>query len=73
MMTFSRWRDGLIKKARELSILCDADAKVALVVFSGRGQLYEFRNGNSYCLFIFISPIACIVLHLNGKLGQLTI
>ncbi|OWM89776.1 MADS-box protein FLOWERING LOCUS C-like isoform X1 [Punica granatum] len=44
-VTFSKRRSGLIKKARELSILCDVE--VALLVFSSRGRLYEFCSGNS--------------------------
>ncbi|PKI42286.1 hypothetical protein CRG98_037337 [Punica granatum] len=43
-VTFSKRRSGLIKKARELSILCDVE--VALLVFSSRGRLYEFCSGN---------------------------
>ncbi|RDY01948.1 MADS-box transcription factor 34, partial [Mucuna pruriens] len=35
-ITFSKRRNGLMKKARELSILCDAN--VALVVFSSTGS-----------------------------------
>ncbi|XP_057542056.1 agamous-like MADS-box protein AGL27 isoform X1 [Amaranthus tricolor] len=44
-VTFSKRRSGLIKKARELSVLCDVD--VALLVFSNRGRLYEFFSGAS--------------------------
>nr|AAQ72500.1 MADS-box protein 15 [Petunia x hybrida] len=44
-VTFSKRRKGLIKKAKELSILCDAD--VAVVVFSNRGRLYDFSSNNS--------------------------
>ena len=41
-VTFSKRRGGLLKKAFELSVLCDAE--VALIVFSPRGRLYEFAN-----------------------------
>ncbi|XP_038970806.1 agamous-like MADS-box protein MADS3 isoform X2 [Phoenix dactylifera] len=41
-VTFSKRRNGLLKKAYELSVLCDAE--VALIVFSGRGKLYEFGS-----------------------------
>lgn len=44
-VTFSKRRSGLIKKARELSVLCDVE--IALCVFSSRGKLYEFSSGNS--------------------------
>nr|XP_018676550.1 PREDICTED: MADS-box transcription factor 1-like isoform X4 [Musa acuminata subsp. malaccensis] len=44
-VTFSKRRSGLLKKAYELSILCDAE--VALIVFSSRGRLFEFCSSAS--------------------------
>ncbi|KAK3437248.1 hypothetical protein EUGRSUZ_C01942, partial [Eucalyptus grandis] len=41
-VTFSKRRNGLLKKAFELSVLCDAE--VALIIFSPRGKLYEFLS-----------------------------
>ncbi|KAL7158591.1 hypothetical protein ABFS83_02G154400 [Erythranthe nasuta] len=41
-VTFSKRRNGLLKKAYELSVLCDAE--VALIIFSSRGKLYEFAS-----------------------------
>nr|WRW24908.1 SOC1 [Bistorta vivipara] len=41
-VTFSKRRNGLLKKAFELSVLCEAE--VALIVFSARGKLYEFSS-----------------------------
>ncbi|XP_019434141.1 PREDICTED: agamous-like MADS-box protein AGL6 [Lupinus angustifolius] len=41
-VTFSKRRNGLLKKAYELSVLCDAE--VALIIFSSRGKLCEFGN-----------------------------
>jgi MADS-box transcription factor len=41
-VTFCKRRNGLLKKAYELSVLCDAE--VALIIFSSRGKLYEFSN-----------------------------
>nr|XP_048335533.1 MADS-box transcription factor 27 isoform X3 [Ziziphus jujuba var. spinosa] len=41
-VTFSKRRKGLIKKAKELAILCDAE--VGLVIFSSTGKLYEFAS-----------------------------
>ncbi|KAH6773584.1 K-box region and MADS-box transcription factor family protein [Perilla frutescens var. hirtella] len=43
-VTFCKRRNGLLKKAYELSVLCDAE--VALVVFSSRGRLYEYSNNS---------------------------
>ncbi|KAE8767193.1 MADS-box transcription factor 25 [Hordeum vulgare] len=41
-VTFSKRRGGLMKKARELAILCDAD--LALIVFSSTSRLYDFAS-----------------------------
>ncbi|KAG2696082.1 hypothetical protein I3760_07G041900 [Carya illinoinensis] len=41
-VTFSKRRKGLIKKAKELAILCDAE--VSVVIFSSTGKLYEFSS-----------------------------
>nr|XP_018678106.1 PREDICTED: MADS-box transcription factor 50-like isoform X3 [Musa acuminata subsp. malaccensis] len=43
-VTFSKRRNGLLKKAYELSVLCDAE--VAVIVFSPRGKLYEFSSSS---------------------------
>ncbi|CAL5055710.1 unnamed protein product [Urochloa decumbens] len=43
-VTFSKRRNGLLKKAKELSILCDAE--VGLIIFSSTGRLYEFSSTN---------------------------
>ncbi|GLT53168.1 hypothetical protein SLA2020_264580 [Shorea laevis] len=43
-VAFSKRRNGLLKKAFELSVLCDAE--VALIVFSPRGKLYEFSSSS---------------------------
>nr|ANA05340.1 APETALA1 [Plukenetia volubilis] len=41
-VTFSKRRGGLLKKAHEISVLCDAE--VALVVFSHKGKLFEYST-----------------------------
>ncbi|URD89208.1 hypothetical protein MUK42_27719 [Musa troglodytarum] len=43
-VTFSKRRNGLLKKAFELSVLCDAE--IALIIFSARGKLYEFATSS---------------------------
>nr|CAA57445.1 fbp11 [Petunia x hybrida] len=43
-VTFCKRRNGLLKKAYELSVLCDAE--IALIVFSTRGRVYEYANNN---------------------------
>ena len=50
-VTFCKRRNGLLKKAYELSVLCDAE--VALIVFSSRGRLYEYSN-NKWVPSIFL-------------------
>ncbi|KAL0535628.1 hypothetical protein IC582_029968 [Cucumis melo] len=44
-VTFAKRRNGLLKKAYELSVLCDAE--LALIIFSNRGKLFEFCSGSS--------------------------
>ncbi|GJS50417.1 ribonuclease H-like domain-containing protein [Tanacetum coccineum] len=41
-VTFSKRRTGLMKKAKELAILCDAE--VGVIIFSSTGKLYEFAS-----------------------------
>ncbi|XP_061337343.1 agamous-like MADS-box protein AP1 [Gastrolobium bilobum] len=41
-VTFSKRRAGLLKKAHEISVLCDAE--VALIVFSHKGKLFEYAT-----------------------------
>ncbi|KAL5067176.1 hypothetical protein RYX36_018063 [Vicia faba] len=41
-VTFSKRRNGLIKKAKELSVLCDAE--VAVLIYSSTGKLYQFSS-----------------------------
>ncbi|KAG4119556.1 hypothetical protein ERO13_D11G087800v2 [Gossypium hirsutum] len=43
-VTFSKRRNGLLKKAFELSVLCDVE--VALIIFSPRGKPYEFASSS---------------------------
>lgn len=41
-VTYSKRRNGLIKKAYELSILCDID--IALILFSPSNHVNHFSN-----------------------------
>ncbi|KAJ0671439.1 putative transcription factor MADS-type1 family [Helianthus annuus] len=43
-VTFYKRRNGLLKKACELSVLCDVE--VALVIFSQKGEFFEFSSSN---------------------------
>ncbi|XP_004491906.1 agamous-like MADS-box protein FUL-L isoform X2 [Cicer arietinum] len=44
-VTFFKRRTGLLKKANEISVLCDA--QVALIMFSTKGKLFEFSSAPS--------------------------
>ncbi|KAK7340694.1 hypothetical protein VNO77_21404 [Canavalia gladiata] len=44
-VTFSKRRTGLLKKAHEISVLCDA--QVALILFSTKGKLFEYSSERS--------------------------
>ncbi|XP_059287271.1 agamous-like MADS-box protein AGL70 [Lycium ferocissimum] len=44
-VAFCKRRKGLLKKAKDLSIMCDVD--VAVVIISNSGRLYEFSSSNS--------------------------
>ncbi|GLJ23996.1 hypothetical protein SUGI_0456850 [Cryptomeria japonica] len=41
-VTFSKRRQGILKKAQELAVLCDAE--VALVIISAKGKVYDYGN-----------------------------
>jgi len=54
-VTFSKRREGLLKKARELSVLCGAD--VGVIIFSSTGKVHDLAtNGcvlkNSCCYIV---------------------
>ncbi|KAJ6821224.1 MADS-box transcription factor 26-like isoform X2 [Iris pallida] len=44
-VTFCKRRAGLLKKARELSVLCDAD--IGIIVFSSHGKMYELSTNGT--------------------------
>ncbi|RID69429.1 hypothetical protein BRARA_C01525 [Brassica rapa] len=44
-VTFCKRRNGLIEKARQLSVLCEAS--VGLLVVSASDKLYSFSSGDS--------------------------
>jgi hypothetical protein len=41
-VTFCKRRAGLLKKARELSVLCDAH--IGIIIFSAHGKLYDLAT-----------------------------
>ncbi|KQJ93543.1 MADS-box transcription factor 29-like isoform X2 [Brachypodium distachyon] len=44
-VTFSKRRGGLLKKANELAVLCDA--RVGVVIFSSTGRMFEYSSPTS--------------------------
>ncbi|KAJ0098655.1 hypothetical protein Patl1_20033 [Pistacia atlantica] len=49
-VTFSKRRNGLLKKAYELSVLCEAE--VAVIIFSQKGRVYEYSNAGALSIFL---------------------
>ncbi|KAL5713901.1 hypothetical protein ACHQM5_015935 [Ranunculus cassubicifolius] len=47
-VTFSKRRNGILKKAKEIAILCEA--KVSLVIFTSNSKMFEF-NSHPYVHF----------------------
>ncbi|XP_057836455.1 uncharacterized protein LOC131046691 [Cryptomeria japonica] len=56
-VTFNKRSKGLMKKAKELAILCDAS--VALIVFSSSGKCLNYP-GSKYVLFSVIPTVAAL-------------
>ncbi|KAK3024126.1 hypothetical protein RJ639_043585 [Escallonia herrerae] len=57
-VTFSKRRSGLIKKANELAVLCDAST--GLIIFSSTGKMLQFCSPQSSFaedLLFFLSGI----------------
>ena len=52
-VTFCKRRAGLLKKAKELSVLCDAD--IGIMIFSTHGKLYELATKGSLSLSLSLS------------------
>lgn len=66
--TFAKRKNGLVKKAIELSILCDCE--IALVIFNSQGKLTQYSSGNidqTLSKFIDEKPIES---YTNESYGQ---
>ena len=62
-VTFSKRRGGLLKKAHEISVLCDAE--VALIVFSHKGKLFEYATDSwYYTLLLLLLPLTHIYIYI---------
>lgn len=57
-VTYSKRRNGLMKKAYELSVLCDVDVGLIMFSPSGRLSLYSgIKKGYVYLGFLTFSPL----------------
>jgi len=54
-VTYSKRRTGIMKKARELTVLCDA--QVAIIMFSSTGKYHEFCSPGTESVLL-----ACFLL-----------
>nr|AXY87479.1 MADS-box protein-like protein [Cymbidium goeringii] len=60
-VTFSKRRNGLLKKAFELSVLCDTE--VGVIIFSPQGKVYEFASSRfSFSFSVFFSWFVYLLL-----------
>lgn len=67
-VTFSKRKNGILKKAFELSVLCDAE--IALVIFSPSGKAYHYASDHHTSVIpssylINWSCYICIILIVN--------
>ncbi|MBA0846330.1 hypothetical protein Goshw_000584 [Gossypium schwendimanii] len=60
-VTFSKRRSGLLKKAHEISVLCDAE--VALIVFSTKGKLFEYSSDSCRYALGFVNQALRAIAH----------
>nr|XP_025878023.1 MADS-box transcription factor 33 isoform X2 [Oryza sativa Japonica Group] len=63
-VTFCKRRGGLLKKARELSVLCDAD--VGVIIFSSQGKLHELATNG--CVSKFMFYIEFVICEYNSEM-----
>jgi hypothetical protein len=60
-VTFCKRRMGLLKKAKELSVLCDAD--IGVIVVSSHGKIYDLAtNGFVYLSCLLMQSLLCQVV-----------
>ena len=62
-VTFCKRRTGLLKKAKELSVLCDAE--VGVMIFSPQGKLFELATKGYYHIYISHSMHIYLYLYLE--------
>jgi len=56
-VTFCKRRAGLLKKARELSVLCDAH--IGIIIFSAHGKLYDLATTGYIVVVVTVPCMLC--------------
>jgi hypothetical protein len=63
-VTYSKRRNGLFKKANELTVLCDA--KVSIIMFSSTGKLHEYISpSTSYVFSLTLASFSRFIYIIN--------
>jgi len=60
-VTYSKRKNGIIKKAKEITVLCDA--QVSLVIFASSGRMHEYCSPST----TYVVPV-CFFLVCLGLL-----
>lgn len=67
-VTFSKRRGGLLKKAHELAVLCDA--QLGVIIFSSSGKMFEYSSpqsrSESLNLFSFLNKSVLLWIEQMG-------
>ena len=60
-VTYSKRRNGLFKKANELTVLCDA--KVSIIMISSTGKVQEYVSpSTTYVVSFLYNTIICLLI-----------
>lgn len=60
-VTYSKRRNGLFKKANELTVLCDA--KVSIIMISSTGKVQEYVSpSTTYVVYFLYNTIICLLI-----------
>ena len=70
-VTYSKRRNGLFKKAHELTVLCDA--RVSIIMFSSSNKLHEFISPNTTYIISLKLNFNCFTFLLVNDLLRLVL
>lgn len=51
-VTYSKRRNGILKKAKEITVLCDA--KVSLIIYASSGKMHDYCSPSTSYGFLII-------------------